>query len=386
MNKLVLFFLFSCFSVFAQNKEINVVFKDAQTNLPIEDVAVYVLKTKLNYVSNVQGKVTFICNESSIIKISNSAYISQTLKSANLKEPENIIFLKKNSSDLDEIILTKQHPQQILKGIVANSISKLSVPARLKVYSREFFKLNGAYNYYNDGLINFQISGKDKNYETTILVDQNRSYGLIEQAVENDLLGYNLNDIMKNYYSFKYINPILESSAKKDYDFIIKSNATNTDYYTMLITPLDENKSMRDDVQIVYDRKRKIILEISTFLSPVTLSKIKDKKSDGSKNIFKSMFKAVYKIQGDNYYLLSSKEEIGFDRMQKKQTKSIEVRNYLVTTNFSNQKLTYKENEVFKDKTLLNKKNVIITDYWNNSGITATEEEQEIVNKLEQEN
>jgi hypothetical protein len=303
-----------------------------------------------------------------------------------LKEPENNIFLKKNSSDLDEIILTKQHPQQILKGIVANSISKLSVPARLKVYSREFFKLNGAYNYYNDGLINFQISGKDKNYETTILVDQNRSYGLIEQAVENDLLGYNLNDIMKNYYSFKYINPILESSAKKDYDFVIKSNATNADYYTMLITPLDENKSMRDDVQIVYDRKRKIILEISTFLSPITLSKIKEKKSDGSKNVFKSMFKAVYKIQGDNYYLLSSKEEIGFDRIEKKQTKSIEVRNYLVTTSFNNQKLTYKENEVFKEKTLLNKKNVILTDYWNNSGITATDEEQQIVDKLEQEN
>jgi hypothetical protein len=38
---------------------------------------------------------------------------------------------------------------------------------------------------------------------------------------------------------------------------------------------------------------------------------------------------------------------------------------------------------VFKDKTLYNKKNVVLSNYWDVSGITATDEEQEIILKIE---
>jgi hypothetical protein len=38
---------------------------------------------------------------------------------------------------------------------------------------------------------------------------------------------------------------------------------------------------------------------------------------------------------------------------------------------------------VFKDKTLINKKNVILSNYWNISGLKATAEEQEIINQIE---
>jgi hypothetical protein len=87
-------------------------------------------------------------------------------------------------------------------------------------------------------------------------------------------------------------------------------------------------------------------------------------------------------LDGENYYLIGSKEEIGFERIDKNKTTDIEVRNYFITTNFSNQNYTYKESEVFKDKTLYNKKNTILTDYWNTSGLTATKEEQFIIEQL----
>lgn len=387
MKKIFLiFFLFSIASVFSQNSEITLLFKDSETNLPIEDVTVYLVKSKQNSISNANGIVVISITQPTLIKISNASYISQTLKSINLKDKESTVYLKKIVNDLDEIVVTKQHPQLILKNIVANSIKKLTIPAKLKVYSREFFSIDNTYSYYNDGLINFQISGNDKNFDTTIFVDQNRSYGLVDQDIQKDLLGYNLNDVMENYYIFKYLNPILDSRAKKEYDFIIKSNASNDDYYTMLVTPLDEVSGMHDDFKIIYDRKRKMIIEISTLVSPITFSKLNENKSEGAKNIYKSVFKAIYKIQGDNYYLVSSKEEIGFTKTVKKQTKSFEVKNYMITSNFSTQKFSYKENEVFKDKTLFNKQNVILTDYWNDSGITATDEEQRIIDKLELEN
>ena len=64
------------------------------------------------------------------------------------------------------------------------------------------------------------------------------------------------------------------------------------------------------------------------------------------------------------------------------ETKNIEVLNNLITTNFNIQNYTYKESDVFKDKTLFNIKNSILTDYWNVSGLTPTAKELEIINKI----
>ena len=82
--------------------------------------------------------------------------------------------------------------------------------------------------------------------------------------------------------------------------------------------------------------------------------------------------------------MLSSKEEIGFEKVEKDKTKDIEVRNYFLTNEFSTQNYTYKESEVFKDKTLYNKKDVVLSKYWNESGLSATEEEQKVLEQLEE--
>lgn len=91
----------------------------------------------------------------------------------------------------------------------------------------------------------------------------------------------------------------------------------------------------------------------------------------------------MYRLEGSYYYLVSSKEEIGFDKVEKNKSKSIEVRNYFVTTNFSNQNYIYKDSEVFKDKTLFNKSNVILSNYWNTSGLSTTEKEKNIIESIE---
>lgn len=300
-----------------------------------------------------------------------------------MKDKINVFYLKSNLNGLDEIIVTKRHPQKILNELVANSTKKLTVPARLKVYSREFLKLNGKYAYYNDGLLNFQLFGKDKNFKNNILIEQNRSYGLVSGEIGEDALGYNLNNIMGNYYNFKYLNPLLETGSKKQYDFLIKSYPANADYNLMVVTPLENAKGLLDDYTILYDRKKKLIVEVSTVVSPTTLANVEDKKAVGSRNIYKSMFKTIYRIDGFGYYLVGSKEEIGFSKIYKKKTTDIEVKNCFIITGFSDQGFTYKDSEVFKDKTLYNKKNSILTNYWDISGLTSTDEEQKIIKSIE---
>ncbi|HOD10620.1 MAG TPA: hypothetical protein PKH91_07735, partial [Flavobacterium sp.] len=334
MRKVLLFLFISLQSlIFAQSGEKSIILLDADTNLPIEDVTVYIIKTKQILLSNVEGKVTFTLTGTSNIQATHSSYIGVTVRSTALLKTDNIIYLKNNTKDLDEIIITKQHPQKILKSIVDNSIKKLTVPARLKVYSREFFKLNGTYSYYNDGLLNFQLYGRDKNFKSNILVEQNRSMGLINEEISADVLGYNLNNIMENYYNFKYLNPILEPKAKKEYDFLIKVYTANKNYYAITASPLENSKGLLDDFTIIYDPTRKLIIEINSVISPMTLARNKDKTSLGSRNVYKSFFKTIYRLDSENYYLVSSKEEIGFERVDKKnKTTDIEVRNYFVTT------------------------------------------------------
>ena len=380
---ILLLFLFYSVDVLSQNVEKSIILKDIDTNLPIEDVTVFIAKTKQTLLSNSDGIVTFVLNGVSNIQITHSSYNMIKLRSTMLKEKENVFYLKNNVNNLDEIIVTKMHPQKILSELVLNSTKKLTVPARLKVYSREFLKLNGNYAYYNDGLLNFQMYGKDKNYKNNILIEQNRSYGLIKEEIGEDALGYNLNNIMENYYNFKYLNPLLESSSKKQYDFLIKGYSTNSDYNLMVVTPLDGEKGLLDDYTILYDRKKKLIIEVSTIVSPTTLANVEDKKAVGSKNIYKSMFKSIYRIDGFGYYLVGSKEEIGFSKIDKKKTTDIEVKNCFVITSISNKGFTYNDSDVFKDKTLYNKKNSILTNYWDVSGLTSTDEEHKIITELE---
>ncbi len=380
-----LFLLLSSLKSISQSVEKIIIIKDQDTNLPIEDVTVSILKTRKNLLSNSEGIVTFELIGPSNIQIRHSSYIGITVRSNTLKEGTTILYLKNNVNDLEEILVFKKHPQKILASIIENSKKQLTIPARLKVYSREFFKLNGNYSYYNDGLMNFQLLDKSKKINTVLLVEQNRSKSLVEEEISEDLLGYNLNNIMENYYNFKYLNPILTAEAKKEYDFVIKVYSKNRDFNIISAIPIETAIGLLDNFSIIYDPKKKLIIEVSSLITPFVLTKMKEKTSNGSKNINKSNFKTIYKFQNGNYYLLSSKEEIAFEKIENDKSKNIEVRNYFFTTNFSIQNYVYKDSEVYKDKTLFNKKDVILTDYWNESGLTATDEEKKIVNEVNNE-
>lgn len=384
MNRLLflLFMLFSM-SVLAQSKEYSIVVKDIDTQLPIDDATVVVFKTKQILLSNQDGKVTFMLTGGSNFQVSEANHEPLIVRWAALKENEFVIYLKNKKNKLDEIVLSKEAPDKILHKIVSNSIKKLAVSCRLKVYVREFFMLDNKYSYYNDGLVNFQFSVNQKEPTTTLLVEQNRSYGLIDTDVSADLKGYNLNNIMENYYNLNYLDPILDSKLKKEYYFIIKGHPSNKDYYVMFAKPIKISKKVMDSFEIVYDPEKRLIIEFMIVTTPETAAKIEDKTNVGAKNITRSLVKVNYRVDGLDYYLLSSNEEIAYDLVLKDKIKNIQVRNSFVTTNFNKQKFTYNESDVFKEKTLFNKKNKILTNYWDTSGFRATDEEKILIGALD---
>ncbi|WP_316633963.1 hypothetical protein [uncultured Flavobacterium sp.] len=387
MKRLILLFvLYFNASVFAQKVEYSIVVKDIETQLPIENAAVLIMKTKQVLLSNKDGKVTFELIGGSNVQVSETNYEKVTLRWGSLKPDLFVVYLKNNNTNnkLDEIVVSKENPYKTLNRIVSNSRQKLAASYRLKVYVREFFMLDNKYSYYNDGLVNFQFVARQKKVNTTLLVEQNRSYGLLETDVSADLKGYNLNSIMENYSNFKYFDPLLDSKTRKEYDYITKGHPKNKNYYVMNVTPLDKSKKAVDSFEIIYDPEKKLIIEFSIIITPSKLIELDVQPEAGTKNITRSQIKVNYRVDGLDYYLLSSNEEIAYDLYLKdKPKKNIQVRNNFVATHFNRQNFTYKESDVFKEKTLFNKQNKILTNYWDISGITATEEEKGIIDSLQ---
>ena len=372
---------------FSQTKEITLIFKDKVTGNLIENVLVNILRTDENFQSNKEGLVKFKLEKPSRISISQSEYKQAVLNSITFKTTEIIVELESISQDIEDIVITNRQAFSILKTLINKSMKQLTAPINLKIYSREFFKYNNEYTSYSDGLVNFCLKEKPDKFAADILVEQNRTYNLVNnEKIEKKTLSYNMYDIIQNYYDFKYINNFAESKAKKKFEFEIKTVRGKANFYQMVITPKPEIEEFLPTVTIVYDFKKNIILELEYFVEPnrFEFSDVSNLKVVKGK-VFNSTFKALYLVDGDDYFLASTKEEIGIMVNDKKNVENkVEVVNYLMTTQHSRKFVPYQKEDVFKEKSLINKKNSIITEYWEtNSGLLLTTEEKKIVDNLQ---
>jgi hypothetical protein len=388
MKKLFFFglILFSVLS-FSQTKEMILVFKDKTSGALIENVVVAILRTDENFQSNKEGVVKFNLNKSSRINIKHTEYKEVSISSVTLKELETVIFLENISQDIEDVVITNRQSFNILKTLINKSMKQLTAPINLKIYSREFFKYNNEFTSYSDGLVNFCLKEKPDKFAADILVEQNRTYNLINnEKIIKKTLSYNMYDIIQNYYDFKYIVNLAESKAKKKFDFEIKTVKGKADFYQMLIVPKPEIEEFLPTVTVIYDYRKNIILELEYFVEPSRFeySDVSNLKVVKGK-VFNSIFKALYILDGDDYFLASTKEEIGLMVKDKKDVENkVEIANYLITTQHSRKFVPYEKEDVFKEKSLINKKNSIITEYWEtNSGLLLTSEEKKIVDNLQ---
>lgn len=378
--------LFSVLS-FSQTKEVVLVFKDKTSGALIENVVVAILRTDENFQSNKEGVVKFNLNKPSRISIKHTEYKELSINSASLKDVETVIFLENISQDIEDVVITNRQSFNILKTLINKSMKQLTAPINLKIYSREFFKYNNEYSSYSDGLVNFCLKEKPDKFAADILVEQNRTYNLINnEKIEKKTLSFNMYDIIQNYYDFKYIANLAESKAKKKFDFEIKTVKGKADFYQMIIVPKPEIEEFLPTVTVIYDNRKNIILELEYFVEPnrFEYSDVSNLKVVKGK-VFNSVFKALYILDGDDYFLASTKEEIGLMVKDKKDVENkVEIANYLITTQHSRKFVPYEKEDVFKEKSLINKKNAIITEYWEtNSGLLLTSEEKKIVDNLQ---
>lgn len=383
MRKILFLFLITAFytSAFSQIKEFTLIVKDIDTDEPVEEVTITALKTRQGFLTNGDGVAKVSLSRNSDLELTHSSYKSLIVR-YNTLQKENVVYMESNLRLLEEVVLTQNHPQDILKGLVENSLNHVTVPANLKVYLREFYKKNDNYVYFNDGLVNFQVLGSPKNIKTDILIEQNRSVGLLDGDIDADILGYNLNNIMENYYQFKYLNEVLSKKALKEYDFQVKTYPQNEDYLAIKISPYEEAKGVLSNFYIIYDSSKKLIVEINSTVPSSRMIYMEESFFSRS-NIYMLEYKNTFRIEGNLYYLTNSKEVIGFEKKYKGEKRKIEVKNYMVVTNFDTKLFGYSKENIFTDKSLINRRSTVFTPYWEfESGLVPTVEEKKIITLL----
>ncbi|MCW1148213.1 hypothetical protein [Flavobacterium lacisediminis] len=382
IKKLTFLLWFFTSVVFSQNLEFTIIVKDFDTDLPIDEVTITAIRTRQGFLTNKEGKAIISLTRSSDLELVHSSYKTLIVKFSTLNKKENVVYMEPNTQQLEEYIITKDHPQEILKRIIENSKAKITIPISLKVYLHEFYKRDNEIIFFNDGLINFQILGNDKNIKTDILVEQNRAIGVLDGDIDADVLGYDLNNIIENYYQFKYLEEVLDSRARKIYDFSVKTYPSNEDYLVIKIVPLSESKGILSDFMVVYDSNKKLIIEVSSYVTPDRLQTYKESMF-ASRKVYKLEFKNTFRQEGNYYYLANSKEVIGFEKKYKNKERRIEVKNHMVITDFNKKTFEYGEKNIFKGKSLINKKTSFFTDYWDiESGFVSTAEEKAIIERL----
>ena len=382
IKKLAFLLWFFTTFVFSQNLEFTIIVKDFDTDLPIEEVTITALKTRQGFLTNNEGKAIISLTRSSDLELVHSSYKTLVVKFSTLNKKENVVYMEPNTQQLEEYIITKDHPQEILKRLIENSRNKMTIPVNLKVYLHEFYKRDNQIIFFNDGLINFQILGNSKSIKTDILVEQNRAIGVLDGDIDPNILGYDLNNIIENYYQFKYLDEVLDSKAKKIYDFSVKTYPSNEDYLVIKVVPLSESKGILSDFTVVYDSNKKLIIEVSSYVTPDRLQTYKESMFV-SRKVYKLEFKNTFRQEGNYYYLANSKEVIGFEKKYKNKERRIEVKNHMVITDFNKETFEYGDKNVFKGKSLINKKTSFFTDYWDvESGFVSTAEEKAIIERL----
>jgi hypothetical protein len=376
-----LLFFFTSFA-FSQNLEFIVIVKDLDTDLPIDEVTITALRTRQGFLTNKDGKAIINLTRSSDLELIHSTYKKTIVKFSTLDKKENVVYLEPVTKQLEEFIITKDHPQEILKKLIENSKSKITIPVSLKVYLHEFYKRDNQIIFFNDGLINFQILGNSKNIKTDILVEQNRAIGFFDADFDANILGYDLNNIIENYYQFKYLDEVLDTKAKKLYDFSIRTYPASEEYLVIKISPLSDSKGILSDFTVVYDSDKKIILEVSSFVKQDRLQEYKESLL-ATRKVYKLEFKNTFRLEGNYYYLANSKEVIGFEKRYKNKARKIEVKNHMVVTDFNKKTFEYADKNIFKGKSLINKQTSFFTNYWDvASGFVSTDEEKNIIEQL----
>ena len=170
----ILTFLLLTVSSFSQTV-IKGIVKDIESKVALSYATISTEDQQYSTVSNAEGAFVLSCPESTKkIVITYLGYA--TLKVSTTALPASgIYFMDVEAFTLDEVIVMNTPINEFMDKLVNNSVEKLTSPIVLSTYYREFVKINDKYTKFADGLIDYNVTKKDKSVKTDLVVKQSRA-------------------------------------------------------------------------------------------------------------------------------------------------------------------------------------------------------------------
>jgi len=375
---------------------------DINTKEPLESVSIYIKNTHYGTVTNSEGKYKFTF-KAEIPDITFS-YLGYKTMIINSSEIPNEIFLSEHENILEEVLITNNSVSRILKDVLKSTKKALKKPLLQKTYNREFSKINGQYNYFADGILEYHIRSNGKKIKSDTYLKQSRTLTLpsknVSEVIEAIPVKYDVKDqIKEGFGDYELLKHLYKREDR--YDFVLKTKTYNDSltYNVIEFEPKDtlinnnyEGKHLSGNFlfkgKVVYDSTSKLILDMD-------LKKASNTDTDAlyMKNFiitfkyFDVRQKASYRIDGDHYILVYKKEYHKL-HLYKAFGKDYDTEYEFYT---SLNTLSYKEfndkldrNKRYRNTTIYKNGNQNTYDFWNNNAILSTEEEENFINSIKE--
>jgi len=375
---------------------------DINTKKPLESVSIYIENTHYGTVTNSDGKYKFTFKvETPTITFSYLGYETMVINSSEIKSE---LFLSEYENVLEEVLITNNSVSSILKDVLKSTKKALKKPILQETYNREFSKINGEYNYFADGILEYHIRNNGKKIKSDTYLKQSRTLTSpsknISEVIEAIPIKYDVKDqIKEGFGDYELLKHLYKREDR--YDFVLKTKTYNDTLTHNIIEFKPKDTVINDNYdgkhlsgnflfkgKVVYDSTTKLILDMD-------LQKASNTDADAlyMKNFiitfkyFDVRQKASYRIDGDKYILVYKKE---YHKLHLyKAIGKVYDTEYEFYTSLNT--LTYKEfndkldrSKRYKNTTIYKNGNQHTSEFWNNNAILSTEEEENFINSIQQ--
>ena len=401
MKRLLFLLLLMPLAAVAQNITISGTLKDSQTNEPVDMASIGAADSNISTISNETGNFRLTLPQGTEkIYFSHLNYKTYTLTLEG-KDQSIDIKMEPNTIELEEVVVTNQPINGLLKAAVDASQKRFEKSILMNTYYREFAKINNNYLKFADGLLDYYI--KRKSGAADLYVQQSRAKQLIPNGQKvfkklkytkdgdnTDLAStmniYDVRDAIADASHFKGVKRILSDDDKYNFELKLRKNSNGKDVEIVKITPKPEVKEMLLEGQVIYESDTKLIVDIE-----LRTAKSHEQYSEMI-NVLLFKFKILslakrtgFRTDNGKYIMAYCQNRASFYILNKNQfDDTFEFMSDVITIDYKEGEFEFDKKKKYKNKDLFAAGNNYTSEYWKTSNmLLLTGEEEKILKSFE---
>ena len=361
---------------------------DSASGEPVIAATIAIKGSYMGAISNDQGLFQLSAQKGQVVSISSMGYKSIELPATDFDSALTTIYLDPDSEVLEEVVISREPTEELLKRIIDKSRMRIDKPIMLTTYYREFSKHNDRTIKFSDGIIDYYVRG-NRNTIADLIVRQSRAVRITTPPEEFDSASaiHLQKRIAINYDMGFVYDAFIKGNRYVYYNFALsnRKGSDGREFTVIQVTPKPGSGEPLFTGIILFDANNELIYSIDLEYKATPGQRTGEKRLKGYRFALQDQrFSAQYALVNDYYYLLHNTSQGSVSMYdQSGVSEVISARSDLVTLNFAQDAPGYDKKKLFRDRNLYNRGNQYSEPFWQRGGaIIMTPEEEEAVRAL----